>query len=162
GPAGLLRWVGRGSWAIADQGLFAGTNFLLNVMLARWLSPGEYGAFAVGLAAVFFVGTFHSALLTEPMLVFGPGKYADRAGAYVGGGAGVGGGFFGGGVGEGGGGGRGELVLRAGGGGEGGAVFRIGAVDVHSAGVAEQPGCERRDAGADEFDDADDADEFRV
>jgi len=82
-PGGVLRWVGRGSWAILDQGLFAGTNFLLNVMLARWLSPGEYGAFAVGLAAVFFVGTFHSALLTEPMLVFGPGRYADRAGAYM-------------------------------------------------------------------------------
>jgi O-antigen/teichoic acid export membrane protein len=69
-------WFKRGSWAIADQGLFATANALLNVMLARWLSPAQYGAFAVGYAVFLFIGAIHTGLLTEPLLVFGAGKYA--------------------------------------------------------------------------------------
>ena len=33
--------------ALADQALFAGSNFILNIVLARWLSPNDYGAFGV-------------------------------------------------------------------------------------------------------------------
>ena len=78
------RWAGRGLWAIADQGLFALSNFALNVILARWLTPAEYGAFAVIYAVFLLIGTFHSALLTEPMLVFGSGKYRERLRFYLG------------------------------------------------------------------------------
>lgn len=78
------RWIGRGAWAIADQGLFALANVLLNVLLARWLTPGEYGAFAVGYSLFLFIGAFHTALLTEPLLVFGPGKYANQPRMYLG------------------------------------------------------------------------------
>jgi O-antigen/teichoic acid export membrane protein len=77
------KWIGRGAWAIADQGLFALANVLLNVLLARWLTPVEYGAFAVGYSLFLFIGAFHTALLTEPLLVFGPGKYADRPRSYL-------------------------------------------------------------------------------
>jgi O-antigen/teichoic acid export membrane protein len=77
------KWIGRGAWAIADQGLFALANVLLNVLLARWLTPVEYGAFAVGYSLFLFIGAFHTALLTEPLLVFGPGKYADRPRGYL-------------------------------------------------------------------------------
>ena len=77
------KWLGRGAWAIADQGLFALANVLLNVLLARWLTPVEYGAFAVGYSLFLFIGAFHTALLTEPLLVFGPGKYADRPRGYL-------------------------------------------------------------------------------
>ena len=77
------RWIERGAWAIADQGLFALANVFLNVLLARWLTPVEYGAFAVGYSLFLFIGAFHTALLTEPLLVFGPGKYADRPRGYL-------------------------------------------------------------------------------
>src|SRR5260370_35171127 len=40
-------WATKGALAIGDQTFFAGTHFLLNVVLARWLTPVEYGAFAL-------------------------------------------------------------------------------------------------------------------
>jgi O-antigen/teichoic acid export membrane protein len=81
---GWMPWVGKGSLAVLDQGLFAGSNFLLNVLLARWLTPSEYGAFAVAFSVFLLLGVFHTAVLTEPMLVFGPGKYRERFPEYLG------------------------------------------------------------------------------
>jgi O-antigen/teichoic acid export membrane protein len=74
----------KGFWAVADQGLFAGSNCVLNVLLARWLSPVEYGQFATAFAAFLGLGVIHTALLTEPMLVFSPERYRDRHKHYFG------------------------------------------------------------------------------
>lgn len=74
----------KGFWAVSDQGLFATSNFALNILLARWLTPQEYGAFTVAFAIFLFVGNIHTATLTEPMLVFGPGKYRGRMSEYLG------------------------------------------------------------------------------
>ncbi len=74
----------KGFWAVADQGLFAGSNCVVNVMLARWLSPKEYGEFATAFAAFLRSGVIHTALLTEPMLVFSPERYRDRHKHYFG------------------------------------------------------------------------------
>lgn len=76
-------WIRRGTWAIADQGLFAMANVVLNVMLARWLMPAEYGAFAVGYSVFLFIGAIHTGLVTEPLLVFGAGKYSTRLQSYL-------------------------------------------------------------------------------
>jgi O-antigen/teichoic acid export membrane protein len=80
----LLRWGGRGFWALTDQGTFAASNFLLNVLLARWLEPHEYGAFAIAFSVFLLLGTYHTALLVEPMLVFGPGKHRTGFERYLG------------------------------------------------------------------------------
>jgi hypothetical protein len=56
----------------------------LNVLLARWLVPQDYGAFTVAFAVFLLIGTFHTALLTEPMLVFGPSRYEGRFSEYLG------------------------------------------------------------------------------
>jgi O-antigen/teichoic acid export membrane protein len=74
----------KGFWAVADQGLFAGSNCVLNVMLARWLSPAEYGEFATAFAAFLGLGVIHTALLTEPMLVYSPERYKGRHKEYFG------------------------------------------------------------------------------
>ncbi|HYE95583.1 MAG TPA: glycosyltransferase [Rubricoccaceae bacterium] len=77
-------WLRRGSWTVMDQGLFAGSNFLVNVLLARWLAPADYGAFTmVSFVALLLVGVVHSGLLTEPMLVFGPGPFEQRRRPYL-------------------------------------------------------------------------------
>jgi len=81
---GWLPWVGKGSLAILDQGLFASSNFLLNVLLARWLAPADYGAFALAYSVFLLLLVFHSAIFTGPMLVFGPGKYRERFPEYLG------------------------------------------------------------------------------
>lgn len=69
---------------MTDQGLFATSNFLINVMLARWLAPEDYGAFTVAFAVFLLLGTAHTSLLTEPMLVFGPGRYRETRAEYLG------------------------------------------------------------------------------
>lgn len=53
------------------------------MLLARWLDVKSYGAFAVSFALFLLLGAIHSTLLVEPMLVFGPGKYANTFVAYV-------------------------------------------------------------------------------
>jgi O-antigen/teichoic acid export membrane protein len=77
------RWGARGFWTIADQGLISLSNFLLNVLLARWLSADAYGAFTVGFSILLIVGSFHGALLTDPMLVFGASRFTETASAYL-------------------------------------------------------------------------------
>jgi O-antigen/teichoic acid export membrane protein len=63
--------------------LFATSNFVLNLLLARWLTPQDYGAFTIAFAVFLFFGAFHTALLSEPMLVFGPGRYTGRLSEYL-------------------------------------------------------------------------------
>ena len=66
-----------------DQGLVATSNFILNILLARWLIPFEYGAFSVAFTIFLLLSTFHTGMLNEPMLVFGPGKYKNKVSAYL-------------------------------------------------------------------------------
>jgi O-antigen/teichoic acid export membrane protein len=73
----LFRWGTKGVWAVLDQLLFAAANFGVNIFLARWLTPAEFGSFAIAFSIFFLVGSFHTALLAEPMLVFGSSKYRE-------------------------------------------------------------------------------------
>lgn len=70
--------------AIIDQGLFAGSNFLLNVLLARWMIPDQYGAYVIGFAWFLIAQNLYEALVTEPMAIFGAGKYSGQAKRYFG------------------------------------------------------------------------------
>jgi O-antigen/teichoic acid export membrane protein len=76
----LLR---KGSFAVADQGLFSGANFAVNILLARWLAPAEYGAYSLAYSAFLLLAAIHSGLLIEPMMIFGAGKYRDRFAPYL-------------------------------------------------------------------------------
>jgi O-antigen/teichoic acid export membrane protein len=80
----LIPWATKGGFAILDQGLFAGTNFLVNILLARLLTPAEYGAFALAYSIFLLFSTFHTAIFTEPMTIFGSGKYAKELKKYLG------------------------------------------------------------------------------
>jgi O-antigen/teichoic acid export membrane protein len=77
-----LLWAGRGFWAVADQAIFAGTNFLVSILLARWLEPAAYGAFSTAYALFLLLGTLHTGLWTEPMLVYGSGRFREVFSAY--------------------------------------------------------------------------------
>jgi glycosyltransferase involved in cell wall biosynthesis len=82
--SGWRTWVRKGAFAVADQGLMSGSNFLLSVLLVRWLAPEQYGAYALAFSIFFFVSAVHQALLLEPMSVFGTADYSDCQGAYIG------------------------------------------------------------------------------
>ena len=56
-------------WLIADQGIFALTNFIINVLFARWLSPVEYGMFVVSFSGYLLLTVFHFGAILEPLLV---------------------------------------------------------------------------------------------
>jgi O-antigen/teichoic acid export membrane protein len=82
--SGGLAWLGRVAAAVVDQGLVAGAGFMVNVLLARWLAPADYGAYTVAFSVFLFVSGFHNALVLEPMCVFGPSSYKSDLRAYLG------------------------------------------------------------------------------
>jgi O-antigen/teichoic acid export membrane protein len=88
GPGGRLSragsWLLKGIWTIADQALFAGSNFVLSILLARWLNETDFGAYSIGLTIFWMASTIHTGFLTEPMLVFGPGRFRDNLSGYSG------------------------------------------------------------------------------
>jgi O-antigen/teichoic acid export membrane protein len=80
----IASWIKKGFWAVLDQALFSGANFLVNILLAHSLPPEEYGAFAVALSIYYLLLGFHTAVITEPMMVFGAGKYREQFRKYFG------------------------------------------------------------------------------
>jgi O-antigen/teichoic acid export membrane protein len=75
-------WGARSFVSLADQGLTSAAGFAANVLLARWMPPAEYGAFAVAFAGYLFLTLFHNALLLEPLSVIGPARHVARLGEY--------------------------------------------------------------------------------
>jgi O-antigen/teichoic acid export membrane protein len=81
------RWrriADRGFWTLTDRGLFAVTNFAMNLMLARWLSAESYGAYAIGFAIFLIIGAAQNALVIKPLFVFGARRYQDCYRTYLG------------------------------------------------------------------------------
>ncbi len=75
--------MGKAAFAISDQALFSGANFAVNILLARWLAPAEYGAFSLAYSVFLLFAVVHTALLIEPLMVFGSGKYQRMFPSYV-------------------------------------------------------------------------------
>jgi len=76
-------WIRNSLFAVTDQALFAGSAFLLNVLLGRWLSPTDYGSFTIAYSVLILVGALHTAFLTEPMLIFSRTKYNNQFKDYI-------------------------------------------------------------------------------
>ena len=81
--SGWRGWLGQSAWAVIDRGLFSLSNFAINVVLARWLPPHDYGAFTLAYAVFLLLGAAHTSFLSDPMLVFGAGTYRERWPGYV-------------------------------------------------------------------------------
>jgi O-antigen/teichoic acid export membrane protein len=72
----------KSAWSLMDQGLTSLTGFFSTFLLARWLAPEIYGAYAIAFAGYLFVSGFHNVIVLEPMSVIGPSRHADRLLAY--------------------------------------------------------------------------------
>lgn len=70
--------------AISDQALFAGSNFFINLLLARWMPKEEFGAVVVAFTWFLLVQTFYEALLVSPMSYYGADKYQSIFRRYLG------------------------------------------------------------------------------
>jgi O-antigen/teichoic acid export membrane protein len=79
----FIPWLTRGGLAILDYGLISGSNFLLGVLLARWLSPREYGAYALAFSIFTLAGFLYQALLLEPLSVFSGTLFRDNTRGYL-------------------------------------------------------------------------------
>jgi O-antigen/teichoic acid export membrane protein len=80
----LIPWISKGGYAIVDQGLISGSNFIVSIMLARWLAPEHYGAYAVAFGFFVFLSLAYGALVLEPMAVFGGTSYRNCLRGYLG------------------------------------------------------------------------------
>jgi O-antigen/teichoic acid export membrane protein/thymidylate kinase len=77
-------WLQKGFLAVLDQGLISGSNFLLAILLARWLRAEQYGAYALSFAIFVLLSFIQQGLFLEPMSVFGPSIYRDSQREYLG------------------------------------------------------------------------------
>ena len=66
-----LPLVKKGTLAVIDHGLISGSNFLISVLLARWMLPEQYGALALAFAVFLLLSLSYQALLLQPLGVFG-------------------------------------------------------------------------------------------
>lgn len=78
-----MKWAVKGSYAVADQGILSLTNFLLSIYAVRWLSPIEFGVFAVCLSLALLPSSIFNGILLEPMSVLGPLNNKQRLPRYL-------------------------------------------------------------------------------
>jgi O-antigen/teichoic acid export membrane protein len=74
--------LGQVFWTVVDQGLLGLSNFGANLVLARWLTPSEFGGYAAARSVFAICTSAHVGLLTEPTMVYGPGRFRDRLLSY--------------------------------------------------------------------------------
>jgi O-antigen/teichoic acid export membrane protein len=56
-------------WLLADQGVFAVGNFMMNVLFARWLTPYDYGLFSISFSGYVLLSVVHYGAFLEPFLI---------------------------------------------------------------------------------------------
>src|SRR5580700_7190975 len=77
------KWFAKGGLAVVDYGLISGSNFLLGVLLARWLTPREYGAYALSFSFFILAGFLYQSLLLEPLSVFSGTLFRENLRGYL-------------------------------------------------------------------------------
>jgi O-antigen/teichoic acid export membrane protein len=82
--ASWLSWIRSGTLAVLDQGLISGSNFLISILLARWMGAAQYGAYALAFSIYLLFLVSYQSLVLEPMCVFGPGQYRECEHEYFG------------------------------------------------------------------------------
>ena len=79
----LIPWVHKGGLAIVDQGLISGSNFMVSILLARWLLPDQYGAYAIAFGIYMLLALVYQSLVLEPMGVFGGSIFRSNLRGYL-------------------------------------------------------------------------------
>jgi O-antigen/teichoic acid export membrane protein len=79
----FVPWVHKGGCAVLDQALISGSNFVVSILLARWLVPEQYGAYAVAFGFFVLLSLVYGSLVLEPMAVFGGSSYRQSLRGYL-------------------------------------------------------------------------------
>lgn len=80
----LLRRDDTVNWALIDQALISGVNFLTTILVARFLGVEEFGRFALAWFIVLFAASIHASLIVWPMMSLGPKHGDDETPGYFG------------------------------------------------------------------------------
>jgi O-antigen/teichoic acid export membrane protein len=78
-----MRWASKGGFAVLDQALISGSNFIMATLLARWVSAADYGAYSVAFSIFLLLSIIYQAVLLEPMMVFGATVERDSIRGYL-------------------------------------------------------------------------------
>src|SRR5947209_17340030 len=83
-PARPARRLAKDAWAVADQALISGTNFVTMILVARGLgSPAEFGTFTLVYSALLFANILQVAMVTQPHNVLGTGRDGEAYARYT-------------------------------------------------------------------------------
>lgn len=72
------------NWALLDQGLVSGTNFLTVILIARYFGVEEFGMFSIAWMIVLFMNGLQTALVVSPMMSIGPTIEKEQQSSYYG------------------------------------------------------------------------------
>jgi hypothetical protein len=79
----LVAWGTKSACSFLDQALTSLTGFCVSFLLARWMAPEIFGAYAIAFSGYLFLCGFHNVIILEPMSVIGPARYVDKLSSYV-------------------------------------------------------------------------------
>jgi O-antigen/teichoic acid export membrane protein len=82
---GFLRRHSQTNWALADQAMVSGANFLTGILLARGLGIAGFGRFSLAWLAVGLVQSIQENAITAPMMSIGPKQDERQRPIYFGG-----------------------------------------------------------------------------
>ena len=66
---GRLAPVARLGWGVADQGVSSLGNFAFSILIAKALSPSDFGAFAIAWVTYGMILNVSRGLATDPLVV---------------------------------------------------------------------------------------------
>ncbi|MCG8391989.1 MAG: hypothetical protein MI745_02810, partial [Pseudomonadales bacterium] len=72
------------NWALMDQGVISGVNFLSGILLARFLGIVEFGIFTIAWLVIEFLQSMQHSLIVAPMMSIAPKYSAEERPAYMG------------------------------------------------------------------------------
>jgi O-antigen/teichoic acid export membrane protein len=72
------------SWAMADQAVVSGSNFLASIMLARILGLHEFGRYTLAWTALLLIQAIQHSAINNAMLTMGPKQNATKSASYYG------------------------------------------------------------------------------
>jgi O-antigen/teichoic acid export membrane protein len=83
----MANWVknnGRLNWTLADQAMVSGVNFLVSILIAKFLGIETFGIFTLLWMSVLFVQSIQSAIIITPMMSIGPKQCPNERARYFG------------------------------------------------------------------------------
>lgn len=72
------------NWALLDQTMVSGVNFLTGILLARYFGVEEFGRFTLVWMTVLFVNSIQHAAIISPMMSIGPKQSEAETSSYFG------------------------------------------------------------------------------